>query len=877
MQLSDIIQNNSDRVFIVDTECFIIFTGVSLNDDRPFIRIGTWYDLPVEIIPLVENIIVSDRILGNPSYEQFNIDVRNFEENRYIGGESILKRFLEYQRIFGLDLTNVSLVNIEKDIPELSSQKNISDRNQFIGIFYSDGNIKINHGTKTFFDLNTIDRENLNNAEILNRISINSKNTERYKGSGLVVIDNNPIFYQKGYFTSYQYPDRCFHDFSLLQIDPNHIRELLLPSQNLINISGFMKFKNQRGGKIKLYSDNTEQIELIKKLFKNAIVTDEKFSNLHINNGEGLKINSYINSPNIKISYKQTEGKDDEILIPFIKSPVDTAKIIKEKSDAVLITYTAYEESVLLFKSTEAPVIIIDDGNRNIKKISESDKIILKPGVQYDLKKFRSFENLLKEFKGLDQIKTAIENFDKEKLENLINPLLSDNERPLELLNLPGLLKAYMWNTSDRKKYSALKDIYQDLYSKIVFNPTPGNRTSIKIVLALFNNTCCTIFEQVASPAEEKFIDDYNEINEEEITLDSEQKYLGNRILEDRKRLKVLLGMFYKEITESSSFSHKEKEVSLLKNEISARKDVYNNEFYSNSKSIPQGRKGNKITKGDSVQKRPGKDLSEQARYYKREIISFLTGGHLRKTGDSALLTEDHPGEYKNGALPAKGKIRRGKQNNLQKEDLNYNEAGGAVTTEEQPHKMLTKKIVIPVALLILMLIGSAVYLFKFKPHKPADFAAKSELQTIPAKETIITVKRVNEQEKELLLKHKVKISDYDIYNYSNDVAVKNGYSKIDYTGLKDKNPHWIFPGNVFIMHDGEKVVVQKGDTLWDLAHAKLEKMNADFYNIIDEIDKTDTADKTRINELITKAEKFSYIKQQVQILDVYKTRMKHD
>jgi len=799
MHLTDIIKNDSDRLFIVDTECFIIFTGGSINDERPFIRIGTWYDLPVEIIPLVENIIVSDKILGNPSYEQFNIDVRHLEANRYIGGESILKRFLEYQRIFGLDLTNVSLVNIEKDIPELSSEKHVSHRDQFIGIFYSDGNIKIDHDRKNIFDLNTINRENLNNAEILDRISTNSKNTDRYKGSGLVIIDNNPVFYQKGYFTSYQFPDKCLHEFSLLQIDPNYIRELLLPSQNLINISGFMKFKNKRGGKIKLYSDNYEQIELIKKLFKNATVSDEKFMNLHMNTNEGLKINSYVNSPNIKISFRQSDEKDEYISIPFIKSPSDTAKILKEKSDAVLITYTAYEESALLFKSTEVPVIIIDDGNNNIKKISEADKIILKSGIQYDFKKYKSFDALINEFTGLDEIKNAIENFDKEKLDNLIISYTDVNVTDIEKLNIPALIKAYMGNTTDRKKYSVLKEIHQNVCSQIVFTPSHETRASVKIVLALNNNFCCSIIKHIPFTYVESFIDEYNETNINEATLNQEQRILGKRILEDRERLSKLLSMFYHQISGSPAFGKVEKEMSLLKNEIYTRKDIYTSEFYSTSNN---------------------------------------------------------------------GSKKRQNKNILKKEEKN---------TANTKRFTLDKKFLIPSILSVLILIIAVFFILRNKAAHTPGIISESELKPVENKNIVITVKRVNDIEKELLVKHKVKISESDIYRYSNDVAVKNGYSKLFADGLRDKNPHWIFPSNVFIMLDGEKVVVQKGDTLWDLAHAKLEKMNADFYKIVDEIEKTDISDKNKIGKLVTEAEKYSYLKQQTQILDEYKKRIKNE
>ena len=74
MELNEIIKNDKDRLFVLDNECFIIFTADDLTDEKPFIRIGNWIDLPPESIPLIENIIVTDSITGNPSHEQFNID-----------------------------------------------------------------------------------------------------------------------------------------------------------------------------------------------------------------------------------------------------------------------------------------------------------------------------------------------------------------------------------------------------------------------------------------------------------------------------------------------------------------------------------------------------------------------------------------------------------------------------------------------------------------------------------------------------------------------------------------------------------------------------------------------------------------------------------
>jgi hypothetical protein len=47
MTLKDIIKTDSDRLFHVDPECYILFTGDSVHDEQPFIRIGNWIDMPV--------------------------------------------------------------------------------------------------------------------------------------------------------------------------------------------------------------------------------------------------------------------------------------------------------------------------------------------------------------------------------------------------------------------------------------------------------------------------------------------------------------------------------------------------------------------------------------------------------------------------------------------------------------------------------------------------------------------------------------------------------------------------------------------------------------------------------------------------------------
>jgi hypothetical protein len=46
MSISDIIRTDADRIFTVDPECIIIYTGDTPGDIKPFIRIGTWLNMP---------------------------------------------------------------------------------------------------------------------------------------------------------------------------------------------------------------------------------------------------------------------------------------------------------------------------------------------------------------------------------------------------------------------------------------------------------------------------------------------------------------------------------------------------------------------------------------------------------------------------------------------------------------------------------------------------------------------------------------------------------------------------------------------------------------------------------------------------------------
>jgi len=910
MTFKEIIKENTDRLFIVDTECFIVFTGSSINDDRPFIRFGTWYDLPIEIVPLIENVILSDKILGNPAHEQFNIDIRNLIANRYIGSESILRRFLDYQKNFGLDLTNVSVVNIEKDIPELPKHSSISDRDQFIGVFYSDGNIKIVNDGTDIFNLNSILGDNLSIAEIHERISSGTKGNDRYAGAGFVISGNNPIFYSGGHFTAYQYPLMPFEDFSSLDIDPAKIREVLLPSQNILNLSSLMKFKHSRDGRIRIFSDNPEQIELIRKLFKNATIMEEMFSSMAYNTGDGLKITNYGNSPNLKLQFRLKGAQPEDLTVAFIKLHHDTRRIIKENPDLVIITYTAYEESALLFKSSEVPLVLIDDGNKNVNKIGES-KPVVRRAFQYEFRKLSSVDELTDLLELPAEMKNAVRDKDSQAIEQYVSAAASDRSDLKQQYNTEALLHLCMNSTEDRRFYSAAREMLQKYFPRSPRIIPGDNWRSHRIILAIHRDSCYQVVKGPVESNTEPFTDIYSRQTVNESSICEVQKRLGERILYDRERLFTLLRHFYNDRKSTGRHEKLIAQVRELKEEINNRKEIYSGDLYQTGDSVtaypgistvpgtpagqgifPEGEHGaaggytrqGVHTGGLSASADKGTAAKSGAAGAILSIPSMImaafTGkGEAVKHDAARAILEEYG--YKSGPGPQGGKKP------LRERIVSFITGADQVERAEGYTAAMKARIGVISALLLILLLSLAL-LIRWQVKSRPDAAGQSgsvmtaeegpglvkTMEISPGEtEETMTVDRVNSEEKALLEERNVKIRDIDIFNYANDVALKNGYEKITYTGIREKNPHWIYPSNIFIMLDGEKVVVRSGDTLWDLSRAKLQKMNASFYRIIEELEKTDPSATGRIRELTDQAEELAYIPKQKEIIKQYRLK----
>ncbi|MBN1532208.1 MAG: hypothetical protein JXA20_06060 [Spirochaetes bacterium] len=784
MEIGDIIKTEEDRLFIVDPECYIIYTGTSIDDDKPFIRIGNWIDMPVNLIPLVENIIIPDTMTGNPSGEQFNIDIRYLQSNRYIGSREVVRRYLEFQRIFGLDLTNASIVDIEKDIPELSREQNLSSKSQFIGVFYRDGNFKTVHDSSVIIDLKEMNRRFMNFNDLHDLVAEKNRGLSRFNGAGLVIAGHTPLFFSGGFITTYLFPSRYLGVFSRLGIDPSMIRLILQPSMTLLNVMRFLKWKHTSRGPLTIASDHAVLFRNIRRLFPGTSIGQTAFSGLNVKTDGGATISNYPDSYNIKISYAGTGPGDSDIDIAFVKGPGGIKKILADGVDAILVTYSVFEDTPMLFRTSKIPCAVIDDGNKNIRKLAASDMIILKPGIHYEIRAHRDLSTIYSELR-IPQDCIPQGDFDAPWLEGLARYAEEqggDGASPI-LYNIATILSLALSLTRNRNLSTRCREILQAVRLRINQSMVFSNGQRLRCHLIFFAGGLFTGITEEAFTASDPVFD---EVREEERSIfagTSMGRYI-ERIFTDRERLKNLLAIY----TESERYAGElGSSIRQLERDIHIRKSVSTSE-----------------------------DIVDEAEY--RRVM-------FRGRDASALQETEASGDYESSSVvsgSAPGTVGQPARAGGSVSDTGDTHDDAAAMKTRSPAFSRSLRILLP--LLLLLVAAVIVTLFFYGPTSRERHHAPDVLE----RKLSVTESRYYEK------KYNIFIKDGDIFRYANRVAQMNGYNRIPYQTMKTgKNPDWIYPKNTFRMTDGEIVVVKSGDTLWDLSRDKLVRLSVRFEDLL--------------------------------------------
>lgn len=573
MQISDIIKDDNDRIFVIDPECFIIFTGDSLDDDRPFIRIGNYEHMPVTLIPLIENIIITDLIIGDPLLEQFNIDITNFDANRYIGTRAIINKYLNFQKHYGLDLENANLVDIETDLPEYNQEKKVSAQQTFIGLFYRDGNFEIKHSNKTLLNLKNLQNTLIDHPKFHQIISEEHRNTERYNESGLVWSDGALLLYRNKQFTAIDLPQHYYRLFTRLGIDPAKLKEIISPSGKIGHLAKLIKWKHTTEGSLNLFTDLTTDVNLLQQLYHKAAIRVQPYTGMNLQSSSGMFISVQNNLSVLKITYPDTKPARKDLNITYILNADQLTKKMKFKSDALMIDYDLFRKNSLFFRGTDLPIIILPSLADKSIKISESQYTHLNNGWHYEFKYLSNLQDMIKHISETLSIEISAESDLTEVCTELLSLTIEGDQ--LRQYNHNASIKMLSGQTGDRKLATKLEGFLKE-------HPLENNEQPnyTKIILTFYNGRIYSFIdkfiEKTSDTMDETKTNNYHYSG---ISPELQQKYnldgFTERIKNDRERLEALLKLYQNKIDTTLTPPGMSEKIMDLREKINERYDQF--------------------------------------------------------------------------------------------------------------------------------------------------------------------------------------------------------------------------------------------------------------------------------------------------------------
>ncbi|WP_455382461.1 hypothetical protein, partial [Salinispira pacifica] len=250
------------RVFRLDTECYIIYLGENGSDYKPFLRIGNTPDLPQPIIANTQNIVITDRLTGNPALESANIFDMYLDEIRYLGDPDLVEHFRTF----------VKKANLHVQAFDEYTGEEESSANASYVYFYTDGNMSVYFGRNKIFNLRDRERRDVHFIERAKRIrSQYIKNQLRYRvedfrAPGFFVLEKSVNFFQDGKIVVPQLSSRFFASFAEAGIDPDQIQVVFADSLNE-NLVDLFKRKRSKQDQIVVVTANPELVSSAAELF----------------------------------------------------------------------------------------------------------------------------------------------------------------------------------------------------------------------------------------------------------------------------------------------------------------------------------------------------------------------------------------------------------------------------------------------------------------------------------------------------------------------------------------------------------------------------------------------------------------------------------
>jgi len=221
------------RVFHIDSECYMVYVGRTPTDYRPFVRIGNSRELPDNVKSLINSIVVSDTFPGSPLVEQHNLDLRRSSDFRYVGDPKTVDRFKSFLQ--------------HREIPaegyQTVADESPDDTGAYV-YFYEDANIRLKMDHRAVFDLAKRAKEDLHYSEGVEQVSHALRRDpvrigeDALHGLGCVVAGGEVYLFQDGATVAVGLHGEYFRNLAAAGIDPDTVQTVIAeqPGEGLVRL-----------------------------------------------------------------------------------------------------------------------------------------------------------------------------------------------------------------------------------------------------------------------------------------------------------------------------------------------------------------------------------------------------------------------------------------------------------------------------------------------------------------------------------------------------------------------------------------------------------------------------------------------------------------
>ena len=273
--------SGSERVFRLDRDTFLVYTGLHADDYRPFIRVGAGQSILHGYLGQIEHVLLLDKAPLNIGQEMYwlksTLDEIQ-EPVRYVGSRERVSQIYSITGMPDLDEEERS-VQIEPFSPPKKGSEQPKDRCNIQ--FFANGNAQAFVGRSKVFDYDavarskgTIDDEFRLMQRAQARLNKKGGDAESrsfiYPGTSYDPSSMKPFvfwnFHGKGVLVNppFDYHQALFETgIDVMQADYAVSHATLSPG-----VSSFLRRKNHEGGSAGLYTSNEERQAMLKKVYQ---------------------------------------------------------------------------------------------------------------------------------------------------------------------------------------------------------------------------------------------------------------------------------------------------------------------------------------------------------------------------------------------------------------------------------------------------------------------------------------------------------------------------------------------------------------------------------------------------------------------------------